>query len=186
MAKSKKKEINIDDLAETTKVNEKKNENNTEKNNAEVIKTKSQSSVVQAGNTVNVDYTGTLEDGTIFDSSINHGQPLEFQVGSGQLIKGFDTAVLGMKKGEEKEIKLQPLEAYGESRPELIKDIPKSELPPGQEFKAGTILMMNLPNGMQIPLKVIDVKEDAVTFDLNHPLAGKVLIFKIKIVEISE
>jgi len=182
MAKSKKKEINIDDIAETAKVNEKKNE----KNANIKAKTEQLQSSVQAGNTVKVDYTGTLEDGTVFDSSINHGQPLEFQVGSGQLIKGFDTAILGMKKGEEKEIKLQPGEAYGESRSELIKDIPKSELPPGQEFKEGTTLMMNLPNGMQIPLKVKDVKEDAITFDLNHPLAGKVLMFKIKILEISD
>lgn len=141
---------------------------------------------VKKGDKIKVDYTGTLEDGSVFDSSKNHGQPLEFEVGSGQLIKGFDEGVVGMEVGAEKEIKLAPAEAYGEPREELKKKVPKEQLPPGQEPKVGMAMGVGLPNGQQVPAKIVEVTDKDVTIDLNHPLAGKTLTFKIKVVEILE
>lgn len=141
---------------------------------------------VEKGNKVKVDYTGTLEDGSVFDSSEKHGQPLDVQVGSGMIIKGFDDALIGMEVGDEKEITLKPEEAYGENNPQLVQKVPKEQMPKDQEIKAGMVLMMALPNGMQLPAKVTEVTEKEVTVDVNHPLAGKTLNFKLKVVEISE
>ena len=142
---------------------------------------------IQKGSKIRVEYEGKLEDGTIFDSSKHgdHSHPLEFEVGSGQIIKGFEEAVIGMCIGDEKEIKLQPSEAYGEHNPQLIKEVPKNEFPAGVKLEPGMVLGMSLPNGVQIPARIVEVKEENVTLDLNHPLAGKVLIFKIKILEVS-
>lgn len=138
---------------------------------------------VKKGDKIKVDYTGTFEDGTVFDSSEKHDQPLEFEAGSGQVVKGFDDAIMGMKKGEEKEITLQPSEAYGDPNPELVKKAPREQLPEG-DLKVGTLLVMGLPNGMQVPVKILEMDDKEVTLDLNHPLSGKVLKFKIKIVDI--
>ncbi len=137
------------------------------------------------GDIVTVEYTGTLDDGTVFDSSEKHGQPLEFEVGSGKVIKGFEEAVVGMKKGDEKEINLKPADAYGEIRPDLSKKLPRDKLPQDQELKPGMILVMGLPTGQKIPATIKEVSDKEVTIDLNHPLAGKNLTFKIKLVEIS-
>ena len=139
---------------------------------------------IKKGDKVKVDYTGTLEDGTVFDTSEGK-QPLEFEVGSGQLIKGFDEAVTGMEKGEEKEITLQPAEAYGDHNPQLIKKIPRDKLPEGQEPKPGMMLSLGTPDGKQFPARITEVDDKEISIDLNHPLAGKVLKFKIKVVEIS-
>ncbi|MAG78730.1 peptidylprolyl isomerase [archaeon] len=138
---------------------------------------------VEKGNKIKVDYTGTLEDGSVFDSSEKHGQPLEFEVGSGQIIKGFDDAVIGMEKGDEKEIEIPSNQAYGEPNEQLIQKLPKDKLP--AEIKEGATLISKMPNGQQIPAKVVKIDENEVTVDLNHPLAGKNLKFKIKIVEIN-
>jgi len=140
---------------------------------------------VAKGDKVKVEYTGTFDDGTVFDASSNHGQPLEFEVGSGQVIKGFDDAVLGMKKGEEKKIVIPAAEAYGEVRSELHKKVPRQQLPQDQEPKVGMILALGMPNGQQFPARIIAVTKDEVTIDLNHPLAGKTLHFKIKVAEIA-
>ncbi|MBW2999183.1 peptidylprolyl isomerase [Candidatus Woesearchaeota archaeon] len=140
---------------------------------------------IKEGDKVTVEYTGTLEDGTVFDSSEKHGKPLEFEVGAKQLIKGFEDAVIGMEKGEEKEITLQPSEAYGDNNPQLIKEVPKEKLPQDKEVKPGMMLLMGLPNGAQVPARITEVTEKTVKIDLNHPLAGKVLNFKIKIVDFS-
>lgn len=137
------------------------------------------------GDKVKVDYTGTFDDGTVFDTSEKHGQPLEFEVGSGQVIKGFDDAVVGMKKGQEKKIVIPPAEAYGEFRTELHKKVPRKQLPPDQEPKVGMVLAIGLPNGQQFPARIIAVTTEDVTLDLNHPLAGKTLHFKIKVAEVS-
>ena len=139
---------------------------------------------IKKGDKIKVEYKGTLEDGTIFDSSEKHGKPLEFEAGAGMVIKGFDEAVIGMEKGEEKEIKLQPTEAYGEPRPELMKKIPRDKLPKEPEPKPGMMLAMGTPDGKQFPAMIKEVDEKEITIDLNHPLAGKNLNFKIKIVEI--
>ncbi len=140
---------------------------------------------VKQGSKVKVDYTGTLDDGTVFDSSTHgdHSHPLEFEVGAGKVIKGFDNAVKGMEKGEEKEFKLTPKEAYGDRNPDLVKKMPKDKLPP--EAKKGSTMLMQLPNGMQMPVKIVEMDDKEATIDLNHPLAGKNLTFKIKVVDYS-
>lgn len=137
---------------------------------------------VKKGDKIKVDYTGKLEDGTVFDSSEGKA-PLEFTVGSGQIIKGFDEGVVGMNKGDEKEIKIGAKDAYGEMNPQLMRKIPRASLPPDREPKVNMMLIMSTGNGQQIPAKISAVDDKEVTLDLNHPLAGKTLIFKVKIVE---
>jgi len=139
---------------------------------------------VEKGNTVKVEYEGSFEDGTVFDSSNRDGaqHPLEFEAGSGKVIKGFDEAVIGMEKDEEKEFTIQPADAYGDPNPELVKEFPRASLPKDQEPKEGMMLVMKAQTGQQIPAKIVKVSEENVTIDLNHPLAGKVLKFKIKVV----
>ena len=140
---------------------------------------------IKKGDTIKIEYEGSLDDGTVFDASKNHGQPLEFEVGSGQVIKGFDDGVLGLKEGEEKEIVLPPEQAYGPYNPELVKKLPRDKLPTGQELKPGLMLMMKLSNGQELPVRIASVDEKEISVDVNHPLAGKTLHFWIKVVEIN-
>ena len=142
---------------------------------------------IKQGDKVSVEYEGKLDTGEVFDSSKRgeHSNPIEFEVGAGRVIKGFDEAVVGMEKGEEKEFSIPPEQAYGERREELKKDIPRSALPPGQEPKAGMMLMLNTPQGQQFPAKIADVNDEKIVVDLNHPLAGKKLNFKIKVVDVQ-
>jgi FKBP-type peptidyl-prolyl cis-trans isomerase 2 len=126
-----------------------------------------------------------LDDGTVFDASEKHGEPLEFEVGAGAVIPGFEKAVLGMEKGEEKKFTIPAKEAYGEPDPNLVKKIPKDKLEGAPDLEVGMALVMNLPNGASITASVVEVGDDTVTFDMNHPLAGKDLTFEIKIVEIA-
>jgi len=140
---------------------------------------------IKKGDKIKVEYTGTLKDGTVFDSSEKQGQPLEFEVGAGQLIKGFDEAVVGMEKGEKKEITLEPTDAYGDKKDELIRELPKNQFPKDQEIKDGMFLAVGLPDGRQLPAQVVNVADDTITLDMNHPLAGKQLHFKLKVVEIA-
>lgn len=137
------------------------------------------------GDKVVVEYKGTLDDGTIFDSSESHGEPLEFEMGAGQIIPGFEEAIMGMEKGEEKTFKLEPSEAYGDHNPQLIKVMPRDQMPLDREPEAGMMLLTELPNGAKIPAMIIDVTKEDVTIDLNHPLAGKALTFEIKIVDVN-
>lgn len=138
---------------------------------------------IKKGDKIKVEYTGTLEDGTVFDTSEGR-EPLEFEVGSGQVITGFDNAVIGMEKGEEKEIKLKPEQAYKDINPELITKIPRTQLPQNQEPKPGMVILLKTPDGKQLPVRITEVSDNDVTIDLNHPLAGKTINFKIKIVDI--
>ena len=140
----------------------------------------------QKGDKVKVEYVGTLEDGTIFDSTEKHQTPLEFVIGSGHIIQGFDNAVEGMKVGEEKQITLSPKEAYGEYNPELLKDIPKEVFPQDKTLQKGMVFMLNLPSGQQVPARISEIKDQEVTIDLNPPLAGKTLKFKIKLLAIAK
>lgn len=137
------------------------------------------------GDTVTIEYTGTLEDGTVFDSSEKHGQPLEFTIGSKQVIPGFENAVKELKKGEEKTVTLEPADAYGERQDQLHKQVPKDQLPKEEPPEIGKVLMLQLPNGMQYPARITEVRDDDVTIDLNHPLAGKKLTFKLKLVDVK-
>lgn len=143
--------------------------------------------VIKKGDKVSLDYEGKFEDGTVFDSSKHgeHSHPLEFEVGAGHVIPGFNDAIIGMKKNEEKEFSIESKDAYGDYNPELKKDVPKEILPKDQEPKVGMGLMMQSQTGQQIPAKIIAVNDKTITLDLNHPLAGKKLIFKVKVVEIK-
>jgi FKBP-type peptidyl-prolyl cis-trans isomerase 2 len=138
---------------------------------------------IKEGSKIKVEYEGRFEDGTVFDASEKHGQPLEFEAGAGMVVPGFDKAVIGMKVGEEKEIKLQPEEAYGQPNPQAVQKVPKEKFP--AEAKEGMMIGIPLPNGQQIPAKIQKIEEKEVTLDMNHPMAGKVLIFKIKIVSVD-
>lgn len=141
---------------------------------------------VKKGDTIKVEYTGKLEDGTVFDSSEKHGKPLEFEVGAGQLIKGFEEGVVGMKEGEEKEIAIKKEDGYGEPNPELVKKVPRDQLPKEQEPQPGMMLVLTMPNGQQVPAKITEVNDQEATLDLNHPLAGKDLTFNIKVTDIQQ
>ena len=144
--------------------------------------------VVKNGDKVTLEYEGKLEDGEIFDSSGHgdHQHPLTFIVGEGRVIKGFNNAVIGMKKDEEKEFTLKPEEAYGEPREEMKQEIPKNALPKTQEPKEGMMLMLTTQSGQGMPAKILEVTDDKVVIDMNHPLSGKTLIFKIKLIGIGE
>ena len=139
---------------------------------------------VKKGNKVTVDYVGSFDDGTVVDKSEGR-EPLEFEAGSGHVINGFDDAVIGMKKGQEKKIQIESKDAYGDVNPELMKKVPRKMLPPEPEPKAGMMLAIGTPDGQQIPAKITEVSDDDVTIDLNHPLAGKRLNFLIKLVDFS-
>ncbi len=140
---------------------------------------------VKKGDQVSLHYTGTLADGTVFDTSEKRNEPLKFTAGAGQMIPGFDKAVMGMKTGEEKKFTLQASEAYGDRKAELTQVVPRKQLPQDQEPKPGMMLVMGTPEGRQMPATITEVTDENVTLDLNHPLAGKALTFAIKIVEIS-
>lgn len=144
--------------------------------------------VIKKGDKVTVEYEGKLEDGTVFDTSSHgdHTHPLEFEVGSGQVIKGFDQAVIGMKEGEKKEFSIKSKDAYGDHDPKLKRDVPRSLVSSDQELKPGMTLMMNAPTGQQMPAKILAVDDKKITVDLNHPLAGKKLNFKIKIIDVKK
>ena len=142
---------------------------------------------VKKGDRVVVNYTGTFEDGTVFDSSYHgdHSHPIEFTVGSGEIIKGFDEGVVGMEVGEEKDITILPEDAYGEKRPELIQRIPKNQFPDSEGLKEGMSVNLMTTDGQQFPATIVKIEDDAITIDLNHPLAGEKLNFKIKLEEIK-
>ncbi len=144
--------------------------------------------LAKEGDKVTLEYEGRLEDGEVFDSSSHgdHEHPLTFVVGEGKVIKGFNDAVIGMKKNEEKEFTLTPDEAYGMPKPEMKQEVPKTALPPGQDPKAGMALVLTTQSGQQMPAKILEVTDDKVVIDMNHPLSGKTLIFKIKLVGIGE
>lgn len=140
---------------------------------------------VKAGDTVAIHYTGTLPDGTTFDSSQGR-DPLEFEVGSGTIIPGLDQAIPGMEVGEKKVVKIAPEEAYGPLNPDMRQAVPRDGIPEDIPLEIGTQLQMQTPDGQAMPVTVIDVDEATVTLDANHPLAGKDLQFDIELVSIKD
>ena len=137
----------------------------------------------KSGDTVRIHYTGTLDDGTQFDSSAGR-DPLEFALGSGQVIPGFDNAVDGMSVGESKSVTIPPEQAYGERHEQLVQQVPKSALPDEIEPAVGMQLQSQSPEGQVMQMVVTEVSSDAITVDANHPLAGQALTFAIELVEI--
>ncbi len=135
------------------------------------------------GDTVQVQYTGKLADGTVFDTSVGR-QPLEFKLGTGQLIPGFEKAVLGMKVGEKKTVTISANEAYGPRRDDMIVEVPREKLPSGMTPKVGQYLQMERPDGGTMVVTITNVGDKTVTIDANHPLAGKDLTFEIELVKI--
>lgn len=136
-----------------------------------------------SGDLVSVHYTGRLEDGTVFDSS-REGEPLEFKLGSGAVIAGFDQAVAGMEVGDSREIRIAPEDAYGPRRDEMQLEVPRSQLPDGLDPQEGEMLGIEVAPGQQAVARVAGVAEDTITLDLNHPLAGETLVFDIELVGI--
>lgn len=139
---------------------------------------------VKSGDKVKIHYTGKLEDETIFDSSVER-DPLEFTVGDGKIIPGFERAVVGMAPGELKTVTISPDMAYGPHRKELVVDVERDRVPDNLELKVGGFVQIRQRDGGIIQAKVTGVSESKVTLDANHPLAGKDLTFDIKLVEIG-
>lgn len=138
----------------------------------------------ETGNVVHIHYTGRLEDGTVFDSSAGR-DPLSFTLGSGQVIAGFDAAVLGMAVGESRTTVIPPEEGYGTHQAELEIEVPHENLPEGYTPEVGGQLQMTTAQGQPVPVRITEVGDTSVTLDANHPLAGKVLTFDIELVSIS-
>lgn len=139
---------------------------------------------VKSGDKVRIHYTGTLHDGTVFDSSQGR-DPLEFTVGAGQIIPGLDKHLPGMSVGDTKTVTAEAAEAYGPAHDEAIQEVAREQIPADLPLEIGTQLQMQTPQGQAIPVRVIKVTDEAVTLDANHPLAGKDLTFAIELVEIA-
>lgn len=138
----------------------------------------------EKGKNVKVHYTGKLDDGTVFDTS-RDSKPLEFTVGAGHVIKGFDQAVDGMEEGEQKTIRVPSDEAYGPLREEMKITVKRDQMPPNIELREGLHLQLTQPNGTVFNVMVTNLTDEEVTLDGNHPLAGRDLNFDIELVEVS-
>jgi peptidylprolyl isomerase len=138
---------------------------------------------VKKGDTVKIHYTGKLEDGKVFDTSIDR-DPLQFTIGGNQVIPGFEKGVTGMKINESKTITIPPDEAYGPHRKEMVLNVPLAQFPPDIEPKIGQQLQLSQENGQTTIAIVTKISESNVTIDANHPLAGETLIFDIQLTEI--
>jgi len=141
-------------------------------------------SITKEGNTVKVHYTGTLKNGEVFDSS-KEKEPLEFKLGEGQLIPGFEKAVIGMNVGDSTTINIPSAEAYGDKREDLLIAVPKDQLPTEIEPQIGMQLQVNQENGQPVPVRIADITETELKLDANHPLAGEDLTFDIELVNVA-
>lgn len=138
---------------------------------------------VKSGDKIKVHYHGKLTSGETFDSSAGR-EPLEFEVGSGMVIPGFDEGVTGMTVGEKKTVNIPFAEAYGPKNPEMVIEMPKDRFPADMKIEVGMPLMMSDQQGQQFQVTIVEIKEEAVMLDANHPLAGQDLIFDLELVEI--
>ena len=140
-------------------------------------------SKVKDGDTVKVHYTGKLEDGSVFDSSVSR-DPLEITLGEGKLIPGFEKAVVGLEVGDKTTANIVSADAYGERRDDLEVTIERDQLPEDIEPEVGMQLQLNQPNGQPVPVQITKVEDENIIIDANHPLAGKDLTFDIELIEI--
>jgi len=138
----------------------------------------------QQGDTVKVHYTGKLEDGSVFDSSLQR-DPLEFTIGEGQIIPGFEKAVVGMEAGQNKTVQIESAEAYGPRYEEMVQVVERTQIPDDISLEVGAQLQANHPQGGPIILTVTELSDSEVTLDANHPLAGKDLTFEIELVALG-
>lgn len=138
----------------------------------------------EQGDTVTVHYTGTLEDGTVFDTS-EERDPISFEIGADEVIPGFEEAVLGLEPGDSASTTLPPEEAYGTRSDERILPVPRTELPEDMDPDVGDELEVQLENGQRAPARVAETDESTVTLDLNHPLAGRELTFEVELVDVE-
>ncbi|MGK7954038.1 MAG: peptidylprolyl isomerase [Crocosphaera sp.] len=136
------------------------------------------------GDTVKVNYTGKLQDGTVFDSSVNR-DPLQFSLGEGQVIAGFEEAVVGMSPGDSKSVTIPSEQAYGPYQDELVIVVDEKQMPSDVSVEVGQQLQMRHSSGQAVPVTVTNITDDKVTLDANHPLAGKDLTFEIELVTIQ-
>ena len=136
------------------------------------------------GDAVKVHYTGKLEDGTVFDSSVSR-EPLGFTLGDGNMIKGFDAAVYGMVRGDKKTVNIPAVEAYGERREDMMVEVPISQVPANIQPEIGQQLVLQGEGGQPMPVTVVDLTDEKIVLDANHDLAGKDLIFDIELVTIN-
>ena len=139
---------------------------------------------VTVNSKVKVHYTGKLANGEVFDTS-DGKEPIEFTLGQGQLIPGFEKGLIDMKLNEKKTINMTKDEAYGEVNETLIQEVKKTDLPQDMEPKVGMGLVSKSPEGQEINLMVVEVKEETIVIDGNHPLAGRDLVFDLEVVEIT-
>ena len=135
------------------------------------------------GDTVRIHYTGTLDDGTVFDTSSGR-EPLEFTIGGGQVIPGFDSAVSGMSPGDSETVKIPAEEAYGPHQEEMMLEVDRAQVPAELNPQVGERLEIKQQNGKSVPVTVTEVTETLITLDGNHPLAGKALTFEIELVDV--
>lgn len=140
---------------------------------------------MENGQVVSVHYVGTFDDGTEFDSSRARGEPLTFQLGSGQVIPGFDSAVSNLSVGEAVDVRLEAAEAYGEKIPEAVQEVPLSMFPEDFEFKVGATVYGQREDGGQMMAQIMSIGDETVQLDLNHPMAGKALNFNIELLEVG-
>ncbi len=141
-------------------------------------------STAKKGDSVKVHYTGTLDSGEVFDSSLER-EPIAFTLGVGMMIPGFDKGVMGMAVGEKKKVNIPCDEAYGPHSEDNMMQIPKAEVPPGMEPKVGMMVEMRSPEGHSVPVKIAAISDEFVTLDGNHPLAGQDLNFDLELVSIE-
>ncbi len=140
---------------------------------------------VENGHYVSVEYTGKLGNGEVFDSSEGR-MPLEVHIGAGEMIKGFEAQLLGMAINEKKVFTIAPEDAYGEKKPNLTQHVPRASVPPSLDPQLGMVIGLMTPQGDRIPAKIVNMDNEQITLDLNHPLAGESLTFEIEVVGISD
>lgn len=139
--------------------------------------------MAKQGQKIKAHYRGTLDDGTVFDSSYDRGEPIEFIAGAGQMIPGFDAAVLEMAPGDKRTVNIPAAQAYGDVREDLIESVLLEHIPNAEKLPVGEFIYMPMEGGQMARCKVVKIEDGKATFDLNHELAGKNLTFEIELVE---